>query len=109
MEPVALLATLDLIPPESENHVTGATGERVTTRGSSRVALHTAKLLYQNRENLQAAVTVAVNVPLCKFKVVVIGPFAMVRLEKEQAINKPVPDVPCSAPVTVKIRLTAYG
>ena len=67
VEPVALLATLDLIPPESENHVTGATGERVTTRGSSRVALHTAKLLYQNRENLQAAVTVPFNVPLRKF------------------------------------------
>ena len=67
VEPVALLATLDLIPPESENHVTGATGERVTTRGSSRVALHTAKLLYQNHENLQAAVAVPVNVPLCKF------------------------------------------
>jgi len=67
VEPVALLATLDLIPPESENHVTRSTGERVTTRGSSRVALHTAKLLYQNRENLQAAVAVPVYVPLCKF------------------------------------------
>ena len=109
VEPVALLATLDLIPPESENHVTGATGERVTTRGSSRVALHTAKSLYQNRENLQAAVAVPVNVPLCKFKVVFIRPFTVILLHKKQHIDEPIPHVPEAAPVTVKIRLAAYG
>ena len=108
-EPVALLATLGLIPPESENHVTGATGERVTTRGSSRVALHTAKLLYQNRENLQAAVAVPVDVPLSKFKVILIGPFAMVRLHEKQHIDEPIPHIPEAAPVAVKIRLAAYG
>lgn len=107
VEPVALLATLDLIPPESENHVTGATGERVTTRGSSQVALHTAKSLYQNRENLQAAVTVAVNVPLRKFKVIVIGPFAMVRLHEKQHIDELIPHIPEAAPFAVKIRLAA--
>lgn len=108
VEPVALLATLDLIPPESENHVTGATGERVTTRGSSRVALHTAKLLYQNRENLQAAVTIAINVPLSKFKVVIVRPFTVIRLHKKQQIDELIPHIPEAAPVTVKIRLAAY-
>jgi hypothetical protein len=32
----------------------------------------------------------------------------MVRLEKEQAINKPVPDVPRSALVAVVVSLAAY-
>ena len=33
----------------------------------------------------------------------------MVRLEEEQAINEPIPHIPEAAPVTVKIRLAAYG
>ena len=69
---------------------------------------HTAKSLYQKRGNLQAAVAVPVDVPLSKFKVILIGPFAMVCLEKEQAINEPIPHMPEAAPVAVKIRLAAY-
>ena len=109
MEPVALLSTLVSFLRSLRTTLTRATGERVTTRGSSWSALHTAKSLYQNRENLQAAVTVPVNVPLRKFKVVFIGPFAMVHLEEEQAINEPVPDVPRSALVPVVVSLAAYG
>ena len=65
------------------------------------------------RVNLCTAVIIApsrvsVNVPLRKFEVVFIGPFAMVRLEEEQAINKPVPDVPRPALGPVVVSLTAY-
>ena len=48
---------------------------------------------------------------LCLFQnfiVILIGPFAMVRLEKEQAINELIPHIPEAAPVAVKIRLAAY-
>ena len=106
--PVTLLSTLDLIPPESGNHLTGSTGGRVTLAALPGLLPHTAKLLYQNRGNLQAAVTVPINVPLSKFKVVIIRPFTVICLEKEQTINEPIPNIPEAAPVAVKISLTAY-
>ena len=51
---------------------------------------------------------VSVNVPLRKFEVVFVGPFAMVRLEEEQTIDEPVPDVPRPALPPVVVGLAAY-
>lgn len=65
------------------------------------------------RVNLCTAVIIApscvsVNVPLRKFEVVLVSPFAMVRLEKEQTIDEPVPDVSRPALVPVVVGLAAY-
>ena len=106
---MALFATLDLIPPESENHLTGSAGGRVTLVALPGLLPHTAKSLYQNRGDLQAAVAVPVDVPLSKFKVILIRPFTVICLEKEQTINELIPHMPEAAPVAVKICLTAYG
>lgn len=51
---------------------------------------------------------VSVKIPLRKFKVVLVSPFAMVRLEKEQAIDEPVPDEPRPALAPVVVGLAAY-
>ena len=82
---------------------TRAVGRRFTYKLhhlESRVNLCTAVIIAPSR--------VSVNIPLRKFEVIVIGPFAVICLHKKQHIDEPIPRVPEAAPFAVKIRLAAY-